>query len=76
MKLMCKTCFHDPEIVCVPEAPLLNIPEAAPVAEPLLKRFEAAGEEYADTLNLSLETKKVLETPMIPKKEYLKGVNG
>ena len=76
MKLMCKTCFCDPEIVCVPEAPLLNISEAAVAAEPLLKSFEAAGEEYADNLKLSMETKTILETPMISKEEYLKGVNG
>ena len=60
----------------MPEAPLLNISEAAVVAEPLLKSFEAAGEEYADNLKLSMETKTILETPMISKEEYLKGVNG
>lgn len=76
MKLMCMTCFGDPEMVCVPEAPLLNIPEAAVAADPLLKSFEAAGEEYAESLKLSMETKTILETPMIPKEEYLKGVNG
>ena len=53
-----------------------NGPEAAVVADPLLKSFEAAGEEYADSLKLSLETKTILETPMISKEEYLKGVNG
>ena len=76
LRIMCKNCFSDPEIVCVPEAPLLNIPEAASVAESLLKKFEAAGEEYADNLKLSVETRTILETPMIPKEEYLRGVNG
>ena len=60
----------------MPEAPLLNIPEAAVAADPLLKSFEAAGEEYADCLKLSPKTKTILETPMITKEEYLKGVNG
>ena len=45
-------------------------------ADSLLKSFEAAGEEYADCLKLSPKTKTILETPMITKEEYLKGVNG
>ena len=43
LRMMCRVCFGNPDIVCVPETPLLNIPEAAPVAEPLLDRFEKAG---------------------------------
>jgi hypothetical protein len=60
----------------VPETPLLNVPAAAIVADPLLNRFEQAGEEYADTLTLSAETVTALETPMISKEEYLRNVNG
>ena len=60
----------------MPEAPLFNIPEAAIVAEPLLENFEKTGAEYASSLNLSDETKMVLETPMIPKEEYLRKNNG
>ena len=62
-------------MVCVPETPMLNIPEAAPVAEPLLDRFEQAGEEYAASLSLSAETVRALETPMIPKEMYISLVN-
>ena len=76
LKLMCKTCFGNPDMVCVPEAPLLNVPEAAPVADPLLARFERAGEEYAAALTLSPETVAELERPMIPRDEYIRGVNG
>ena len=75
LKHMCKTCFCDPDMVCVPEAPMLNVPEAAIVADPLLKRFELAGEEYASTLRLSAETVAALETPMIPAEEYVRIVN-
>lgn len=42
MKLMCKNCFGNSDIVCVPETPLLNIPAAAVVTEPLLSLFEKA----------------------------------
>ena len=76
LKLMCRTCFGNPDIVCVPETPLLNVPEAAVVADPLLARFEAAGAEYAAGLTLSRETVEALEKPMIPAEEYIRHVNG
>ena len=76
LKMMCRICFGGPDMVCVPETPLMNIPAAAPVADPLLARFEAAGEEYAAALHLSPETVAALETPMIPKEDYIRNVNG
>ena len=63
-------------MVCVPETPLLNVPEAAVVANPLLACFEKAGEEYARDLALSPETVARLEYPMIPKEDYIRNVNG
>ena len=76
LRIMCRHCFGDPDMVCVPEAPLMNVPAAAVVAEPLLAHFEKAGEEYDRTLTLSKETIALLEAPMIPKEEYLRNVNG
>lgn len=76
LKKMCEICFGGPDMICVPETPMLNIPAAAPVADPLLKRFEQAGAEYAASLTLSAETIAALETPMIPKEEYIRQVNG
>ena len=76
LRIMCKNCFGDPETVFVPEAPLLNVPQAAIVADPLLAKFVKAGEEYERTLTLSKETVASLETPMIPKEDYLRIVNG
>jgi hypothetical protein len=73
---MCEVCFGNPDIVCVPETPLLNVPEAAIVADPLLERFQRAGEEYAATLRLSRETLAELEKPMISAEEYIRDVNG
>ena len=76
LKHMCKTCFGDPVMVCVPETPMLNVPAAAIVADPLLNRFEEAGAEYAANLCLSAETVAALETPMISADEYIRNVNG
>ena len=76
LKQMCKTCFGNHDMVCVPETPLLNVPEAAVVADPLLMRFEKAGEEYGTELCLSAETIAGLEKPMIPAEEYIRQVNG
>ena len=76
LRAMCRACFRAPDMVCVPEAPLLNVPEAAPVADPLLARFERAGEEYAASGTLSAGTVAELERPMIPKETYLRIVNG
>ena len=76
LRLQCRQCFCNLQLVCVPEAPMLNVPEAAVVAEPLLARFEQAGEEYGQNLALSPETVARLETPMIPKEDYLRIVNG
>ena len=46
------------------------------MADPLLARFEQAGEEYEATLKLSAETVADLERPMIPKEVYIQNVNG
>ena len=76
LRAMCDFCFGHPDMVCVPEAPLLNVPAAEAVAEPLLARFEQAGREYASSLKLSAETVAELERPMIPKDDYIRNVNG
>ena len=75
LKQMCKNCFGNPDMVCVPETPLLNVPEAAIVADPLLERFQEAGKAYATTLSLSAETVAELERPMIAAEEYIRNVN-
>ena len=75
LKQMCKTCFGNLDMVCVPETPLLNVPEAAVVADLLLARFEKAGEEYSAVLRLSVETIAELEKPMISAEEYIRRVN-
>lgn len=76
LRLQCAQAFRGSQIVCVPETPMLNVPQAAVVADPLLARFEQAGEEYAQNLFLSAETIAALEQPMIPKEMYIRIVNG
>ena len=76
LRMQCKQCFGNLTMVCVPETPMLNVPQAAVVADPLLSRFEQAGAEYAQNLSLSPETIAGLETPMIPKEMYIRIVNG
>lgn len=76
LKLMCNTCFCRPDMVCVPETPMLNVPAAAIVADPLLAKFEKAGEEYAQKMTLSPETVAELERPMISAEDYIRNVNG
>ena len=76
LKIMCKNSFCDPTIVCVPETPLLNVPAAAIVADPLLAKFEKAGEEYVSSFSLSKETVAELERPMISAEDYIRNVNG
>ncbi len=76
LRIMCEHAFCNPTMVCVPETPLLNVPQAAIVADPLLAKFEKAGEEYAKTFALSAETIAALEYPMISKEDYLRNVNG
>ena len=76
LKMQCRQCFGNLTMVCVPETPMLNVPAAAPLADPLLARFEEAGAEYAANLALSPETVAGLETPMIPKEMYISIVNG
>ena len=76
LRMQCRQCFGNLTMVCVPEAPMLNVPAAAVVADPLLAAFEEAGKEYGRSLSLSPETIARLETPMIPKEAYIRIVNG
>lgn len=70
----CDLCFGNLTKIFVPETPLLNVPAAQIVAEPKLKAFEQAGEEYVKSFSLSEETVKGLESLMISKEEYLRNI--
>ena len=70
----CDLCFGNLTKIFVPETPLLNIPEAKPVAEPKVLAFENAGEEYAKNFSLSPETIENLQSLMISKEDYIKNI--
>lgn len=63
------------DIICISEAPLLNIKEASSVANILKENLIKAGKEYAINGSLSNETLKLIETPMIDKMMYMNMVN-
>lgn len=75
LRLQCENSFGNLTVICVPETPLLNIPMAEPVAQPLLEKFRLAGQEYAAGYALCPETIEALEMPMISNEEYLRGIN-
>lgn len=75
LRLQCRNCFGNATMIFVPEAPLMNITEAEPLAKPLLEKFCRAGREYAQHQSLCPKTISELESPMLPKTDYLKGVN-
>ncbi len=63
-----------PRIICV-ESPLLNIPEAAPVADPYLALCEQAGREFAKDGRISDNTQQKLDAPMLDPEEYRSRIN-
>lgn len=76
LKLQCRNLFHSNlTMVCVPETPMLNVPTAEPLAQPLLEKFKRAGAYYAENLSLTDDIVTALETPMLPNKIYIQIVN-
>ncbi|MBP1924779.1 hypothetical protein J2Z76_000632 [Sedimentibacter acidaminivorans] len=75
LRIMSKNSFRDPIMIFVPETPMMNASEAKCVAKPLADKFVVAGKEFAENYTLSDDTIKALETPMIPKEDYLAVIN-
>jgi putative NADPH-quinone reductase len=65
-RMFSKDC---PRIYCV-EAPLLNVPEAKPLADAYLAAAKRAGAEYKAGGAISAETKAILDAPMLPPDVY------
>lgn len=76
LDIICKNAFGpDSTRIFVSETPMLHQEAAKPVTEPLLQKFEAAGEEFAKNGCLSDATLKSLTTPMLPEKDYMDYAN-
>lgn len=58
-------------ILTVPEAPMFQVPEAAPVTEPFLELVKQAGREYAKSGQILTSTMEKLSIPMIPEEVYI-----
>lgn len=75
LRIQCQNSFGNPQMIFVPETPLMNIPEAQTLAAPLLEQFHLAGQEYATNGELACETILRLQKPMMSQSEYLSKVN-
>ncbi len=62
-------------ILTVPESPLFNVPEAAPVALPRLALLRQAGRQYAERGAIDDELLQAILSPMIPEEQYAAIVN-
>ncbi|MBQ1685642.1 MAG: hypothetical protein II072_09055, partial [Clostridia bacterium] len=63
-------------IVTVPESPMFNAPQAAPVTEPRLALIRQAGKQYAETGGVDEALLAEICSPMIPEETYAAIVNG
>lgn len=71
-----RKCFTDPTTIFVPETPMLNVPQAKPLADQKRAQFVRGGEEFFKTGSLKEETIAEMESLMIPNEDYIKIVNG
>ena len=63
-------------IVTVPESPMFNAPEAAPVTVPRLALVRRVGAQYAATGQIDPDLLAEISSPMIPEETYAAIVNG
>lgn len=63
-------------VLTVPESPMFNAPEAAPVTAPRLERVRLAGRQYAGTGAIDDALLAEIGSPMIPEETYAAIVNG
>ena len=66
-----KNCFPNRHtVITIPESPMFNVPEAAPVTEPRLALVRQAGRMYAETGTIDAALAEQIGSPMIPEDEY------
>ena len=62
-------------VITVPESPMFNVPQAAPVTAPRLELLRRAGEAYARTGGIPAALAEEICSPMIPEVQYAQIVN-
>ena len=65
----------DHTIITIPESPMFNAPEAAPVTVPRLELVKEAGRQYVEGFRVSEKLLEEIGTPMIPEEQYAWIVN-
>ena len=71
-----RLCFpNNHTIITVPESPMFNAPQAAPVTAPRLDLIRMAGKQYAGTGEIGEELLKEICSPMVPEETYAAIVN-
>lgn len=63
-------------MICVPESPMFNAPEASAVTIPRLEKIQEAGKQFAECGIIDKALLKEIESPMIPEDVYAKICNG
>lgn len=76
VKVTSLKCFHDPTMIFVPETPMMNVPDAKPLADIKRAKFVKAGQEFIRDGKLCDNTIAELESLMIPNEQYIQIVNG
>ena len=62
-------------IITVPESPMFNVPDAAPLTEPRLALLREAGRQYAGTFSIDEGLLQEISSPMMPEEQYAAIVN-
>ena len=71
-----RLCFpRDHTVITVPESPMFNAPEAAPVTGPRLELLRQAGKQYAERGRIDEALLAEIGSPMIPEETYAQIVN-
>lgn len=63
-------------IITVPESPMFNVAEAAPVTLPRIQKVKEAGMQFAQTGAIEEGLLDIIRSPMIPEEVYAAIVNG
>ena len=67
--------FRSTAAICCAEGALLMQKDTAEIVKPYLDAVKLAGAEYKASGCISPETQNILNTPPVPREEYIRNVN-